>query len=183
MTFAEGSLTFVELNQRVNRLARYLINHGAGPETLVAICMDRSAEMLTAMLAILKTGGAYLPLDPSFPQERIAYMMADAAPLAVITTQSLASLLPQSVKQVLLDAPDIVFEVQEQAEPNIREADRNQSLSPTHPAYVIYTSGSTGRPKGVVVPRGALSVFLDSISQQIRFESWSDPSSYHYYRL
>ena len=104
LTFAEESLTFADLNQRSNRLARYLMAQGVGPETLVAICMDRSAEMLTAMLAILKAGGAYLPLDPSFPQERIAYMLADAAPLAVITTQSLASHLPQTLKQIHLDA-------------------------------------------------------------------------------
>jgi len=127
--------------------------------------------MLTAMLAILKAGGAYLALDPSFPQERIAYMLADAAPMAVITTHSLASLLPKTVKRIHLDAPNIVFEVQQQAESNVRESDRNRPLSPTHPAYVIYTSGSTGRPKGVVVPRSALSVFLDSISRQIRFDS------------
>ena len=170
LTFAEESLTFADLNQQSNRLARYLIVQGVGPETLVGICMDRSAEMLLAMLAILKAGGAYLPLDPSFPAERIAYMLADAAPLAVITTQSLASLLPQTVKQLHLDAPEIVFEVQQQAKSNIHQADRNQPLSPTHPAYVIYTSGSTGRPKGVAVPRGALSTFLESISEQLRFE-------------
>ncbi|HZE25195.1 MAG TPA: amino acid adenylation domain-containing protein, partial [Blattabacteriaceae bacterium] len=170
LTFAEESLTFHELNQQANRLAHYLITYGVGPETLVAICMDRSAEMLTAMLAILKAGGAYLPLDPSFPAERIAYMLADAAPLAVITTTSLAPLLPQTVKQIHLDAPEITFEVQQQAESNIHQADRNRPLSPTHPAYVIYTSGSTGRPKGVMVPRGALSAFLNSVSEQIRFE-------------
>ena len=143
---------------------------GVGPETLVAICMDRSAEMLIAMLAILKAGGAYLPLDPSFPQERIAYMLADAAPLAVITIQSLASHLPQTLNQIHLDAADIALDVQQHAESNIRQADRNQPLSPAQPAYVIYTSGSTGRPKGVIIPRGALSVFLDSISKQIHFE-------------
>ena len=170
LTFAEESLTFADLNQQSNRLARYLMAQGVGPETLVAICMDRSAEMLTAMLAILKAGGAYLPLDPSFPQERIAYMLADAAPLAVITTQSLTSHLPQTLKQIHLDAADIAVDMQQHAESNIRQADRNQPLSPAHPAYVIYTSGSTGRPKGVVVPRGALSTFLDSISKQIRFE-------------
>jgi amino acid adenylation domain-containing protein len=170
LTFAGESLTFAEVNQRANQLARYLIAQGAGPESLVAIYMDRSAEMLTAMLAILKAGGAYMPLDPSFPQERIAYMLADAAPLAVLTTQSLASLLPQTVKQIRLDAPHVVFEVQQQVGSNIRESDRNLPLSPTHPAYVIYTSGSTGKPKGVVVSRGALSVFLDSINEQILFE-------------
>jgi amino acid adenylation domain-containing protein len=169
LTFVEESLAFAELNQQANRLARYLMAQGAGPETLVAIFMDRSAEMLTAMLAILKAGAAYLPLDPSFPQERIAYMLADATPLTVITTQSLALHLPQTVEHIHLDAPEIVFEVQHQTESNICESDRNQRLSPEHPAYVIYTSGSTGRPKGVMVPRGALSVFLDSISEQITF--------------
>jgi pristinamycin I synthase-3/4 len=169
LTFAEESLTFTELNQRANRLARYLIAQGAGPEKLVAICMDRSAEMLTAMMAILKAGGAYLPLDPSFPQDRIVYMLSDAAPLAVITTQSFASHLPQTMKQIYLDAPEIVFEVQKQAESNIRQGERNQPLLTEHRAYVIYTSGSTGRPKGVMVPRGALSTFLATISQQIRF--------------
>jgi amino acid adenylation domain-containing protein len=169
LTFAQESLTFAELNQRANRLARYLTAQGAGPETLVAICMDRSAEMLTAMLSILKAGGAYLPLDPSFPQERIAFMLADATPLGVITTQSLASLLPEAVKQIHLDAPDIMFEVQQQAESNIRQANHNQPLSPEHPAYVIYTSGSTGRPKGVLVPRGALAAFLESVGEQIGF--------------
>ncbi len=170
LTFAEESLTFHELNQQANRLARYLMAQGAGPEALVAICMDRSAEMLTAMLAILKAGSAYLPLDPSFPEERIAYMLADAAPLTVITSMSLAPLLPQTVKQIHLIASEIVFEAQQQDESNIHQADRNQPLSPVHPAYVIYTSGSTGRPKGVTVPRGALSAFLNSVSEQIRFE-------------
>ncbi len=183
LTFAEESLTFHELNQQANRLARYLMAQGVGPETLVAICMDRSAEMLVAMLAILKAGGAYLPLDPSFPEERIAYMLADAAPLAVITTTSLAPLQPQTMKQIHLDAPEIVFEVQQQTESNIRHADRNQPLSPTHPAYVIYTSGSTGRPKGVMVSRGALSAFLDSVSEQIRFEPGQTHLATTTYRL
>lgn len=170
LTFAEESLSFAELNQRANRLARYLVAHGVGPETLVAICMDRSAEMLTAMLAILKAGGAYLPLDPSFPQERIAYMLADSGPLAVITTRALALHLPQTLKQIHLDAADVALGVQQHAESNIRQAERNQPLSPAHPAYVIYTSGSTGKPKGVMVLRGALSAFLDGIREQICFE-------------
>jgi amino acid adenylation domain-containing protein len=169
LTYADESITFADLNQQANRLARYLVAQGAGPEKLVAICMDRSAEMLTAMLAILKTGGAYLPLDPSFPEERIAYMLADAAPLAVITTEVLASRLPQTLKQIPLDAPGIIFELQQQGEPNIRPDERGHPLSLAHPAYLIYTSGSTGMPKGVMVPRGALSAFLDSASEPISF--------------
>jgi pristinamycin I synthase-3/4 len=169
LTFAEESLTFAELNQQANRLARYLIAQGAGPEKLVAIYMDRSVAMVAAMLATLKAGGAYLPLDPAFPEERIAYMLADAAPLAVITTQFLASHLPQTMSQIHLDTPNVVAELQQQTESNIRPEDRDQLLSPAHPAYVIYTSGSTGRPKGVMVPRGALSAFLDGISEQVPF--------------
>ncbi len=169
LTFADESLTFEGLNKQANRVARYLTAQGVGPETLVAICMDRSAEMVTAMLGVLKAGGAYLPLDPSFPQERIAYMLSDAAPLAVITSQSLAPLLPPTVKQIHLDAPNTAFVVQRYAESNLLQADRNQPLSPANPAYIIYTSGSTGRPKGVMVPRGALSAFIGGISEQISF--------------
>lgn len=169
LTFGEKALTFAELNQQANRLAHHLIAQGTEPEKLVAIYMDRSPAMLTAMFAVLKAGGAYLPLDPSFPEERIAYMLADAAPLAVIATQILASCLPQTVKQIHLDASLIVAELQQQSELNIRPKERNQLLSPAHPAYVIYTSGSTGRPKGVMVPRGALSTFLGGISEQVAF--------------
>jgi pristinamycin I synthase-3/4 len=167
LTYADESITFAELNQRANCLAHYLVAQGAGPEKLVAICLDRSAEMLVAMLAILKTGGAYLPLDPAFPEERIAYMLADAAPLAVITTQFLASHLPKTLSQIPLDAPEIISELHQQGELNIRPDERAHPLSPAHPAYLIYTSGSTGMPKGVMVPRGAFLTFLESVSEQI----------------
>jgi amino acid adenylation domain-containing protein len=169
LTFGEESLTFNELNQQANRMAHYLIRQGVGPEKLVAICMDRSVEMLAAMLAILKAGGAYLPLDPAFPLERLAFMLADAMPLAVITTQSQVSRLPHSVRLIQLDAPEIVAQMQQQKARNVCPDDRNQPLLPEHPAYVIYTSGSTGRPKGVMVSREALSVFLDAVSEKVRF--------------
>jgi amino acid adenylation domain-containing protein len=169
LSFGETSFTFAELNEQAGRLARYLISQGAQPETLVAICMDRGLEMLTAMLAVLKAGAAYLPLDPGFPEERLAYMMADAAPVAVITTQSLASRLPETVKQICLDSAGLVSDVQHHCATAIHPEDGSRPLLPGHPAYVIYTSGSTGRPKGVVVSRGALAVFIDGISEQVSF--------------
>ncbi|HEX4606131.1 MAG TPA: amino acid adenylation domain-containing protein [Candidatus Angelobacter sp.] len=135
----------------------------------MAICIDRGVGMIVAMLGILKAGGAYLPLDPGFPRERLAYMLADAAPVAVITTLSLSAHLPQGVKGVCLDSPEIISDVQRHATSNISPADLLQPLLPGHPAYVIYTSGSTGRPKGVVVSRGALAVFLDTIGAHLAF--------------
>ncbi|HZD95782.1 MAG TPA: AMP-binding protein, partial [Candidatus Sulfotelmatobacter sp.] len=169
LSFNDGSFTFAELNERVNRLAHLLISQGAGPERLIALCVDRSTEMLTAMLAILKAGAAYLPLDPGFPEERLAYMLGDAAPAVVITSSSLASRLPQTSRHICLDSAEIVSLLQEQSSSNVRAEHRISTLSPDHSAYVIYTSGSTGRPKGVVVSRGALSVFIDGVSKRITF--------------
>jgi amino acid adenylation domain-containing protein len=171
LTYGKQSHTFAELNEQANRLARYLMVQGAGPEKLVAICMDRSAEMLTAMLAVLKSGAAYLPLDPSFPEDRLSYMLADAAPLAVVTTQELAPRLPQTLKQIHLDKPELLSELRQMAESNISRTDRDHSLSPSHSAYLIYTSGSTGKPKGVMVSRGALSVFLEGVGEQVSFHA------------
>ncbi|HZU33902.1 MAG TPA: amino acid adenylation domain-containing protein, partial [Candidatus Angelobacter sp.] len=171
LTYGEQSHTFAELNEQANRLARYLMAQGAGPEKVVAICMDRSAEMLTAMLAVLKSGAAYLPLDPSFPEDRLAYMLADAAPLAVVTTQGLAQRLPQTLKQIHLDDSTVLAELREMAESNISSMDRRHSLAPSHPAYLIYTSGSTGKPKGVMVSRAALSVFLAGVSEHVSFHA------------
>ena len=167
LSCAEESFSFTELNARANRLARYLVAQGVCPEKLVAIRIDRGAEMVVAILGILKAGGAYLPLDPGFPQERLAYMLSDAAPLAVITTRNLSSQLPHGLKAVCLDSPEMIVRVQDEAALNILS--HVPPLSPSHPAYVIYTSGSTGRPKGVVVSRGALAVFVEAISEHLTF--------------
>ncbi|MFF1423227.1 amino acid adenylation domain-containing protein, partial [Streptomyces sp. NPDC058280] len=128
------SLTYGELNERANRLAHHLIGRGAGPERTVALLLPRSLEMVVAVLGVLKSGAAYLPVDPEYPAERIAYMLEDAQPLLV------------------LDAlPDLGG--QPETDPGVR-------ILPEHPAYIIYTSGSTGRPKGVVVThRNAYRLF------------------------
>ncbi|MEU1406737.1 amino acid adenylation domain-containing protein [Streptomyces sp. NPDC005728] len=127
----EARLTYGELNARANRLAHWLIGRGVGPEDVVALALPRSADLVVAILGVLKAGAAYLPLDPEYPAARRRFMVEDARPVLV------------------LDDPAAV-----DPGPTFPDTDPGVRLSPQHPAYVIYTSGSTGRPKGVVVPHG-----------------------------
>ena len=139
------SLTYRALNRRANQLARHLRKLGVGPETVVGICIERSVEMVVGLLGILKSGGAYLPLDPEYPQERRAFMLQDAGANVVLTQERLRSVLPESGATVLaLDADwaDISSE---------SEDDPNYEVTPENLAYVIYTSGSTGKPKGTML--------------------------------
>ena len=139
-------LTYAELNARANQLARYLVSLGAGPERLAAIAMPRSADMIVAVLAVLKAGAAYLPVDPAYPADRIAFMLADAAPVAVLTTTAMGLDLPGGVRRIVLDDPATIAVVA-----GLDGDDLSTPLTMTSPAYVIYTSGSTGRPKGVMI--------------------------------
>ena len=147
------SLTYEELEQRANQLARRLRREGVGAESLVAVCLERSTELLVALLGILKSGAAYVPLDPSYPQPRLQFMLEDSAAEVVLTEQSLAGRLPRANgtrrgKQICLD------QQREQLAQESREPlpGHRQSLSESESlAYVIYTSGSTGRPKGVAI--------------------------------
>lgn len=150
-------LTFAELNQRANQLARYLNEQGVGPDRFVGLCVERSAEMLVGMMAILKAGGAYVPLDPDYPPERLQYMLEDVAPSLVLTQARLKRRLPVSAAGVMaVDA-----EWRSVAKHSAEDMDsRALGLRAHHAAYVIYTSGSTGRPKGVVVEhRNVLSLW------------------------
>ncbi|MFE7563419.1 non-ribosomal peptide synthase/polyketide synthase, partial [Kitasatospora sp. NPDC057500] len=170
----EGSeLSYAELNARANRLARLLTARGAGPESLVAVCLDRSTELPIALLAVLKTGGAYLPLDPGYPAERIGYMLDDARPALVLTTSAVLARtagLPAGGPAVLvLDDAGTVAELAAADGADLAEAERHGPLLPAHPAYVIYTSGSTGRPKGVVVPHGGVANFLAAMDRRTGF--------------
>jgi len=149
--FEGTQVSYAELNARANRLARYLVSLGAGPERLVAVAMPRSPDMIVAVLAVLKAGAAYVPVDPAYPSGRIAYMLADAGPVAVLTTALAGQDLPDGTPQVALDDPATITAVSRLAEGNLAAAERPGQLRPSSPAYVIYTSGSTGRPKGVVV--------------------------------
>ncbi|MER8073186.1 amino acid adenylation domain-containing protein [Streptomyces sp. NPDC094034] len=154
-------LSYGELNARANRLARHLVACGAGPEKLVAVALPRSADLVVALLAVLKSGAGYVPLDPDYPSDRIAYVLADAEPVLVITDTETSPGLPDTdVPRVLLDDDEVVQVVATANASDLSDGDRLSSVLSAHPAYVIYTSGSTGRPKGVVVSHGALVGFL-----------------------
>ncbi|MFC4502413.1 amino acid adenylation domain-containing protein [Streptomyces vulcanius] len=141
-------LTYADLNTRANRLAWRLLDAGAGPGRLVALALPRSADLVVAVLAVLKTGAAYLPLDPRHPAERIALLLADTVPVCAVTTADGSRLFPESVPRLLPDGPG------HDADPG--DADRTEALRPEHTAYVIHTSGSTGRPKAVLIPHSAV---------------------------
>jgi amino acid adenylation domain-containing protein len=143
VTDEHHSLTYEELERCANQLAWRLRREGVGPEVLVAVCLERTTELLVALLGILKVGGAYVPLDPSYPQPRLQFMLEDSAAAVVLTERALAGRLPDhDGKQICLD--------QEGAQLSQENDERLPSLSlPQSLAYVIYTSGSTGRPKGV----------------------------------
>jgi amino acid adenylation domain-containing protein/non-ribosomal peptide synthase protein (TIGR01720 family) len=155
-------LTYAQLDERANRLAALLTARGAAPERLVAVALPRSADLLVALLAVLKTGAAYLPLDPEHPLDRIGYTLDDARPaLALVTSGTEALLAGGDVPRLVLDAEDTAAELAAAA-----TAAPGAACSPDNPAYVIYTSGSTGRPKGVVVPHGSLTNFLDDMGRR-----------------
>ena len=151
-------LTYRELDTRSNRLARLLIGAGAGPERFVALCLPRTADLVVALLAVLKSGAAYLPVDPQYPAERVAFLFEDVRPDAVITAAETAGRLPEGpFTRILLDeGPG-----GEPADTPVGDAERRGALLPGHPAYVIHTSGSTGRPKGVVVSHGSVLALTD----------------------
>ncbi|MFG2892267.1 amino acid adenylation domain-containing protein [Streptomyces sp. NPDC048248] len=150
----EGStLTYGELDAQSDALARDLAGRGVGPEDFVALALPRSPALVVAMLATLKAGAAFVPVDASYPAERITYTLRDAAPRCVLTTAAVEPRLPAGIPRILLDGdpgPGV-----------LPGAPRPAAPDPGHPAYVIYTSGSTGSPKGVVVPHRGLRNFVD----------------------
>lgn len=140
------SLTYRELNERANRLARRLVKHGAGPDRIVGVYMERSAEMVISLYAILKAGGAYLPLEPGLPAMRINYMVEDAEPVIILTHSRLEKNIMNTKPAVLALDPDLSAVSEESA------ADFDSGVTNENLAYCIYTSGSTGNPKGVLIP-------------------------------
>ena len=145
-----NQLTYRQLNERANQLAHALQMHGVGPETIVGICLERSPELLIALYAVLKAGGAYLPLDPTYPAERLGFMLTDANVHVLLTQESLRNRLPATPAQVIcLDHDGAQFASHSIANPS-------SVVQTEHLAYVIYTSGSTGKPKGVMIQHGSL---------------------------
>ncbi|WP_263251409.1 amino acid adenylation domain-containing protein [Saccharopolyspora rosea] len=151
VTCGDQQLRYDELNERANRLAHHLIDHGIGPEQLVALSLPRSAELVVALLAVLKSGAAYLPLDPGHPAERIAHVVADSRPSLAISDTDHSGHLPDGIHRVLLDDPNEAAAISRHSPRDPKPGERGP-LTPDHAAYVIYTSGSTGRPKGVAIP-------------------------------
>ncbi|MGW1073480.1 amino acid adenylation domain-containing protein [Streptomyces sp. NPDC002537] len=158
------TLTFRELNVRANRLARYLIGCGAGPERFVAIALPRTPESVVATLAVLKAGAAYLPLDAGYPAARIAYMAEDAGPAILLTDSGTSLPVPESagMRTVVLDRAETRRAVGLCWETDVTDNERLRPLTFDSPAYVIYTSGSTGRPKGVVVTHAGVSGVVEA---------------------
>jgi amino acid adenylation domain-containing protein len=165
LTCGAESLTYAELDRRANQLAHRLRRHGVGRDTLVGICLDRSPEMVVALLAVLKAGGAYVPLDPGFPAERIRFMIEDSGLGVLLTQRPDAERFDGATATVLC-----LDEVRGELDAEPREAPE-EDVEPGDAAYVIYTSGSTGRPKGVQVPHGALGNFLRAMKERPGIEA------------
>jgi amino acid adenylation domain-containing protein len=160
LSMGPKALRYGELNTRANQLAGYLRTLGAKPGVTVGIGLDRSLEMVIALLAVLKTGAAYVPLDPEFPRERLRYMAENASLAVVLTSASLADRFDAQVCRLLcLDREE--ERIAQEADHNLGPIARPQDL-----AYILYTSGSTGQPKGVEIPHRALVNFLWSIRQE-----------------
>ncbi|MEU8806242.1 amino acid adenylation domain-containing protein [Streptomyces violaceoruber] len=168
----ETELTYAELGARANRLARYLIDQGVGPESVVAVVFERTVDLVVSLLAVLKAGAAYLPIDPHYPADRIAYVIADSGAVCLLTGASMRERLHEfelgadrrtAPPVVILDDPAVVESLSGYADRDVEDGERTAALHPEHPMWVIYTSGSTGRPKGVLVEHRAIVNFLMSM--------------------
>jgi len=162
LTFEGRSLSYGELNRRANRLAHHLIALGVKPDDRVALCVERSPELVVGALAILKAGAGYVPLDPRYPADRLRFALEDSAPTALLTQSGLQSQLPATERPIVLI--DGVFPDAAEHDPVLPQ------LAPQHLAYVIYTSGSTGKPKGVMVEHRNVSRLMTATDHWFGFD-------------
>ncbi|MEU5843665.1 non-ribosomal peptide synthase/polyketide synthase [Rhodococcus sp. NPDC047139] len=178
VTATDGTLSYTELTDRVHRLARLLVEHGAGPDRLVAVALPRSTDLIVALLAVLHSGAGYLPIDVAFPPDRLAYMFDDAAPVCLLTTAEHAAALPAHTPPIVdLQAPAVQTRLAElPADPA-----GLPPVSAEATAYVIYTSGSTGRPKGVVVPHRTVVTLLADTREMFGFDAHDVWTLFHSY--
>lgn len=183
VVYENQALNYAELNERANRLARMLISEGVGPEQFVALALPRSLEMAVGLLAVLKAGAAYLPLDPDYPADRIAFMLKDAQPAFIMTNTKAANHIPpvENVPKIVLDDPELAEKLNTYPAENPKNKDRTQPLSPLNTAYVIYTSGSTGVPKGVMIPHQNVTRLFAATEHWFRFSSDDIWTMFHSY--
>src|SRR6185369_13605374 len=160
LVFQDRQYTYAEVNRRANQLSHYLKNLGVGPEVCVGICLARSAEMVISLLGVLKAGGVYLPLDPSYPQDRLRFMLSDSQTRVVLIQEGMLPDLAEDVHRVSLDSSWLRFAGESEENPTCENTAENL-------AYVIYTSGSTGRPKGVMISNRNLVNFCAGIDQSL----------------
>ncbi|MGW4031103.1 amino acid adenylation domain-containing protein, partial [Streptomyces sp. NPDC004838] len=155
----ERALTYAELETSAGRLARYLVDAGVGPEVRVAVLVPRSEAMVVSVLAVSMAGGVFVPVDAGHPADRVAFLVRDAGPAAVVCTRRTRGAVPDGFRGriVVLDDPDVIAGVARRAGGPLDDGERNGTLRPQNAAYVIYTSGSTGTPKGVVVTHTGLA--------------------------
>jgi amino acid adenylation domain-containing protein len=166
VVFQDRQLTYQELNTQANQLASHLRSLGVTAETLVGICIDRSLDMLVGLLGILKAGGVYIPLDPTYPAERLAFMLADSQAAIIVTQQSLVEQLDPLLGddcRVLVCMDSDAEIIATQSDENLRDILLGDNL-----AYIIYTSGSTGKPKGVQIAHQSLSNLLNSMQTALQ---------------
>ncbi|HEX8904980.1 MAG TPA: amino acid adenylation domain-containing protein, partial [Longimicrobiaceae bacterium] len=166
-------LTYAELNERANRLARRLAGVGVGPEVRVGLCLERGPELLVALLAVLKAGGAYVPLDPGYPAERLAYLAEDADLRVVLAQAHLRDVVPGDGIQVVALEDDISA--------GAEDGDLSISIHPDNLAYVIYTSGSTGKPKGVGVTHANVLRLFEATDEWFGFDAGDAWTLFHSY--
>ncbi|MGB3171783.1 MAG: amino acid adenylation domain-containing protein, partial [Rhodococcus sp. (in: high G+C Gram-positive bacteria)] len=182
VTYGDESLTYAELNARANQLARMLVSVGVGPESLVAVAMPRNAQLVVALLAVLKAGGGYLPVDVTYPTDRLAFMLEDAQPVCVVSTVADAASVPAGdLVQILLDEPHTAEAVDGLASTDLTPADRHGDAGAESIAYVIYTSGSTGRPKGVQVSHATVATLFENTYDKFGFDESDVWTMFHSY--
>ncbi len=174
------SLQYGELNRRANQIAGYLKTRAVGPEVRVALCLERSLEMVEALLGVLKAGGAYVPLDPEYPLERLQFMLEDAQSKVLLTTRKLQKELFATRSEVVC-IEDIREEITSDAEVQARKREFPITAHPANAAYVIYTSGSTGRPKGVVVSHGNVMRLMEQTHGWFKFDRQDVWTLFHSY--
>nr|BFE60206.1 hypothetical protein GCM10020063_047320 [Dactylosporangium thailandense] len=168
VVFGDTELSYGQLNARANRLARALVERGAGPERFVAVLLPRSVDMIVAVLAVLKAGAAYLPVEPALPARRIELMLNDVEPVAIVTASTVDDPVAHRAR-IVLDDPDTAAALRARPGGDLADGERVAPLLAQHPAYVIYTSGSTGNPKGVLVAHRSVVSLMSGTRDTYRF--------------